>query len=299
MTYSIIIPVYNDPYLPKCLESIKQAIHNFTVEVIIVENSNTVWVEPLVKKFGFTYLKEPITGSYQARNTGLTKATGDILAFTDSDCTVQPDWLEQIQATLENDNIAGVMGFSAGAPATRVAALEQLMYEANIAAFTNTAKLKRVDTRNLAIKRKVIERIGQFTSELKYGGDMEFGARAHLAGLSLVYNSNMIVTHNNAKFCRGLLLKRLRQNYGNMLITQLHNKQFIQTYFPHLLRYQAGFKNTLTYYWYKILFWPNYYLSDTIINLLPIKLGYTYFKFVNVLAMRIGQLTFVFRKNIW
>lgn len=299
MTYSIIIPVYNDPNFPACLESLAHLTGNLQHEVIVVENSQTDWVKPLVERYGFKYLYEPITGSYQARNTGIRASTGDVLVFTDSDCEVMPNWLERIDQQLSQTDVAGVMGFSAGAPATRVAALEQIMYEANIGAFTATERLKRVDTRNLAIKRAVTQRIGIFAETLKYGGDMEFGARAHAAGFRIIYDAEMIVVHHNIKQFKGLLLKRVRQNYGNMMITQLHDREFITAYFPHLLRYQASTKTQLRFYLYLLLLQPQQWFGDLMLRFLPISLGYRYFKAVNVLAMRVGQMAFVLGATIW
>ncbi len=299
MQYSIIIPVYNDPVLPACLASVQASVRNLSVEVIVVENGQTDWIQPLVTQYGFTYVHEPITGSYSARNAGIAASQGDVLVFTDSDCEVLPDWLTQIDHTLQDDTIDGVMGFSAGAPTTRVAALEQLMYEANIGAFTSQERLKRVDTRNLAIRRHVLSKIGQFQPDLKYGGDMEFGARAHSAGFKLIYNNKMVVVHHNIKVFKGLLLKRVRQNYGNMMITQLHDRTFTEYYFPFLLRYRASIRSTCQYYFYAFLLKPQQWLGDWILRILPIRQGYWYFKAVNVLAMRLGQLMFILRKPIW
>ncbi len=299
MKYSIIIPVYNDLNLPACLESLSKLQGEIEHEVIVVENSQTDWIQPLVEQYQFIYTTEPITGSYQARNTGIALATGEIFVFTDSDCAVAPDWLQRIDQTLADDSIAGVMGYSAGAPSTRVAALEQLMYEANIAAFTKLPALRRVDTRNLAIRRSVCTRIGQFMRDLQYGGDMEFGARAHAARLRIVYHPEMVVVHHNAKRLDTLLVKRVRQNFGNMQIVQKYDREYIQKYFPHLLRYQATWQNRWRYYSYYLLLWPQRYLADWIVGILPLRLGYTYFKAVNVLAMRLGQLSFVLGKTVW
>lgn len=299
MKYSIIIPVGNDPLLPVCLESVARLQGGLDYEVIVVENGSSDWIQALVNTHGFRYVQEPITGSYQARNAGIAQATGAVLVFTDSDCEVAPNWLQRIDQTLSDDRIDGVMGFSAGAPSTRVAALEQLMYEANIARFTGQPALERVDTRNLAIRRSVIQRIGSFQTALQYGGDMEFGARAHAAGFHITYDSEQVVIHHNMKRLNPLLVKRVRQNYGNMAIVQLHDRDFVLRYFPHLLRYQATTSQWLHYGIYKFVVGIASHVSDGIISILPAALGYRYFKTVNVLAMRLGQLSFVLGKSVW
>jgi len=295
MKFSIIIPVYNDPLLEQCLQSI--AALNYPTEdyeVIVVENGTvSANTENLVNQYGYRYALEPVLGSYQARNAGLRIAQGDYLAFTDSDCVVATNWLNMIEIVLSNADVAGVMGFAAGAPSTKVAAYEQTMYEANIHSFTQTSELKRIDTRNFAMKRSVYSKIGGFTPQLAYGGDMEYGARAHQAGFCMVYEPAMQVTHYNAKKLVPLLRKRIRQNYGNMLIVELHPKKFVQAYFPQLLRYQANPINHLIYLLLGFTLFCAIPFADIVCWLLPKPIGYFYFKVMNVLAMRYGQLSFL------
>lgn len=302
MKFSIIIPVYNDPVLEQCLASISALNYpSSDYEVIVVENgASTTTVQDLVAQFGFSYANEPVLGSYQARNTGLRLAKGDWLVFTDSDCTVSLDWLNVIAVILSDAEVSGIMGYSAGAPSTKVANYEQRMYEANIANFTHEPRLRRIDTRNFAMKRSLYETIGGFTATLGYGGDMEYGARAHHAGLRIAYESGMMVTHHNAKQLQPLLKKRIRQNYGNMSIVQLHDPKFVREYFPHLLRYQANTATVITWYLLNVFLWLQLPVADIICQVLPKQLGYTYFKTMNVLAMRYGQISFVLNKQpLW
>lgn len=50
------------------------------------------------------------TGVSAARNTGIEAASGDFILFTDSDCTVPPDWVEKTVATLEVNALDAVAG---------------------------------------------------------------------------------------------------------------------------------------------------------------------------------------------
>ena len=45
-----------------------------------------------------------------ARNTGYEAAHGDVVAFLDDDATAAPDWLEQLQRTYQDGEVAGVGG---------------------------------------------------------------------------------------------------------------------------------------------------------------------------------------------
>lgn len=298
MKYSVIVPVYNDPALRDCLGALsKLDFPSHDYEVLIIENgTKTDWIEPLVERYHWTYHFVAEAGSYRARNYGMQLARGEMFAFLDSDCIAAPDWLTQIQKILIDKNIDGVLGLARGDHGNAVAKYEQQMYEANIAAFSHEAKLRRIDTRNVAFKRRVYEHVGEFAL-VRYGGDMEYGARAHAAGCRIVFAKQVSVTHQHINSLRVLLKKRFQQNSGNMLLLSLHDTTFIQTYFPHLLRYQSGIASWLYWVVFSVAYWPLYPVSDRLIQILPPGLGYLFFKGMNVLAIRLGQLSAIVHKS--
>ncbi len=298
MKFSIIIPIYNDPRIVACVRSLTELNYDKNeYEIIIVDNNSSTNIQELLRGIEYRYILETAAGSYNARNAGITAASGEWLAFTDSDCVVDKEWLSTIEHYLAKDDVSGVMGYSAGNNANAVAAYEQKMYEENIAGFTDAQELRRIDTRNFAVKRPVIETIGGFTKDIKYGGDMEYGAMAHEAGFTMVYAPDVIVTHTNPTHLPTLLAKRVRQNAGNMLLLTHHTDVFIQEYFPHLLRYKPSTATWLRW----VVLWPiiklHFPFSGIFITLLPQRIGYFYFKAMNVLAMRFGQLNYFIHKQ--
>lgn len=106
---SVIIPTYNRAaYIVECLESVL----NQTVkphEVIVIDNGSTDDTEDRLKPFlkRITYLKIPAAGRPSVpRNVGLKKATGEIIAFQDSDDIWMPTKIEdQIGAMADPDII--------------------------------------------------------------------------------------------------------------------------------------------------------------------------------------------------
>ena len=87
---SIVIPVYNvDKYLSQCLESIINQTYQ-DLEIIIIDdgssdNSPQICDEFAKKDKRITVIHKENGGAASARNEGLRKATGDFLAFVDSD----------------------------------------------------------------------------------------------------------------------------------------------------------------------------------------------------------------------
>jgi glycosyltransferase involved in cell wall biosynthesis len=114
---SIIIPVYNQAEkLRDCLESIlnQSLIQNdiFALEAIIVNDGSKDGIDTVVKemknKFDskslrFEYVVQENRGSNPARNRGSREAKGEFLIFCDADIVMQPDMLEKMLDTLNNN----------------------------------------------------------------------------------------------------------------------------------------------------------------------------------------------------
>src|SRR5215211_6391729 len=113
-TVSVIIPVWNDAKrLILCLASIsRQNFPQQNTEVIVVDNGSTDGSQKVALSVpGVILLSEPKCGSYAARNRGLEKATGDYVAFIDSDCEAAASWLESaIEIAQQNPGFGIIAG---------------------------------------------------------------------------------------------------------------------------------------------------------------------------------------------
>lgn len=109
MKVSLIIPVYNvENYLEKCLNSVKaQSFSDF--EVILVNDGSTDSSLSILERFAaenenFRLYTIENSGQGGARNFGLTKATGEYIAFLDSDDYIAKDCLERLVEAAEKEN---------------------------------------------------------------------------------------------------------------------------------------------------------------------------------------------------
>jgi glycosyltransferase involved in cell wall biosynthesis len=91
---SVVVPTYErHPHLSNLMALIgKQSFRDF--EVIVVDQSLHQWPDR-DKDFGFKliYVHSDVKGAVTARNTGATLAMGEIIAFTDDDCSPNTEWL--------------------------------------------------------------------------------------------------------------------------------------------------------------------------------------------------------------
>ena len=115
---SIIIPVYNaERYLLSCLDSLKaQKCDSF--EVILIDdgssdNSGVICDQAAEQDRRFRVIHQHNSGPSSARNAGLDFARGEIIAFVDSDDSVEPDYVRCILDAFEKNQNAQIafMGY--------------------------------------------------------------------------------------------------------------------------------------------------------------------------------------------
>lgn len=103
---SIITPTYNRAYiLGTAIESIQAQTYP-TWELIIIDDGSTDDTKQLVENFKddrIKYLYQANTGQTKARNTGLSVAKGDWIAYLDSDNTLGPTYLEKMLGAIEKN----------------------------------------------------------------------------------------------------------------------------------------------------------------------------------------------------
>ncbi len=113
---SIIVPIYNvEEYLSKCLNSlINQTLKD--IEIICINDGSTDNSNKILDEFGqkdkrIIIITNENKGTSAARNTGIEKATGEYIAFVDSDDWVCDDFYENLyNAAIKNHADIAVCG---------------------------------------------------------------------------------------------------------------------------------------------------------------------------------------------
>ena len=111
MKFSVVIATYNRAdELGKTLDSLGKLEVSDPWEVVIVDNNSSDNTKDLVLKAAesfpvpLAYLYEPEQGRSAALNTGIKAARGEIIATTDDDVRLEPDWLTNAGKALEQLN---------------------------------------------------------------------------------------------------------------------------------------------------------------------------------------------------
>src|SRR3989344_2115583 len=110
MKISVVIPVYNEEeHIGACLQSLKKQTTP-PDEIIIVNNNSTDASVAIAQKYGVKIVNEKQQGMIYARNRGFDEAQGDIIARTDSDALLPPNWIEKIKSHFQNHTVDAVGG---------------------------------------------------------------------------------------------------------------------------------------------------------------------------------------------
>ncbi len=108
---SVVIPALNEEAeIGECLESLThQSFRDF--EVIVGDNGSTDATAQIARSYGCHVLYEGRRGVSFARQCGFEAAQAEIIASTDADTVVSPDWLDLIYRPFrEEPDLVGVYG---------------------------------------------------------------------------------------------------------------------------------------------------------------------------------------------
>lgn len=104
---SVIIPTYNaEKYILSCLHALETQTYS-NLEIIMIndgsKDSTNEKIENFLKSSSLDvlYISQKNHGQAYCRNRGIDAATGDYIAFIDSDDHIEPDYLEQLYKTAE------------------------------------------------------------------------------------------------------------------------------------------------------------------------------------------------------
>jgi cellulose synthase/poly-beta-1,6-N-acetylglucosamine synthase-like glycosyltransferase len=203
---SVVIPFHNSEMtLHHCLEGV--FTQNFQpFELILADNNSTDKSALIARQFAakhrgrFSYLVEPKRGPSAARNAGIRSARGEIIAFTDSDCIPDENWLRHISQAFDKPSIGAVAGKIIGSKSansveafhalfTLKGGKEEKIYESfslNAGGFA---------TANFAVRRDLFEKLGGFDESRSFGEDHDLCARIYKSGHSIKYIPSGIVYH--------------------------------------------------------------------------------------------------------
>lgn len=233
-TVSIIIPVKDRAEdLSQCLVSLHKLNYPADkLQIIVVDDGSTDETPEVARKLGALVLASGTTGGGPAlaRNRGAAAATGDILAFIDSDCTAAPDWLNDLLPVFIDERLAAVGGWVDGMH--HESALDR--YEAVMSSLNlgrremvgdSGADTFYLPSCNLLIRQSAFAAVGGFRTELHVGEDVDLTWRLRDKGWKIRYLPRGVVFHAHRSRLWPFMRRRFDYGTSEGLLQQLHPRR--------------------------------------------------------------------------
>jgi O-antigen biosynthesis protein len=227
---SVVVACHNgERTLRPCLDSLKR-LNYPDYEVILVDDGSTDGTAQVAEKFpGIRYFRHQRNlGLSAARNTGITAAAGEIIAFTDADCRADEDWLYYLVADLVRSEFVGMGGPNLLPPEdSPVAAVVMVSPGGPAHVMLTDRRAEHIPGCNMVFFKSALERIGGFDPIFtKAGDDVDLCWRLQQAGGELGFSPAAFVWH----YRRSTAGAYLRQQYGygeaEALLVRKHPEYF-------------------------------------------------------------------------
>ncbi|MEH2414931.1 glycosyltransferase [Nostoc sp.] len=226
---SVVICAYNaERTMDSCLASLKE-LNYPNYEVIVVNDGSGDRTLEITQRYdNVRLISQENKGLSVARNVGIAAATGEIVAFTDSDCTVDPDWLTYLVAKFLDSGLAAVGGPNLSPP-------EESLVPTCVAVspgvpthvLLSDQVAEHIAGCNMAFRREVLQEINCFNPLFRAAGDdVDICWRLQDKGYTIGFTPTAIVWH----FRRNTVAAYLKQQQG-------YGKAEALIYFKHPSRF--------------------------------------------------------------
>ncbi len=226
---SVVVASYNGARtLPACLDSLTH-LNYPDYEVILVDDGSTDDTARIAAHYpAVRTIHQKNTGLSAARNTGISAATGDIIAFTDSDCRADEDWLYYLVGDLlktdagaigghnfpppEDDQIATCVAVSPGGPAH---------------VMLDDRNAEHIPGCNMAFWKGALDDIGGFDPQFRAAGDdVDVCWRLLQRGHKIAFSHAGFVWHYRRNTITAYLHQQIGYGVAEALLRHKHPEYF-------------------------------------------------------------------------
>lgn len=242
-TFTVLICTYNRPAL------LHKALHALLVgtsekpDQVVVVNGGDARADQVVQAFQDTpgvqvVLVKTVNKNLAAsRNIGLAHCQGELIAMTDDDAEVFPDWVTKMKQAHQQHQAGAVGGLVLGSNTETLVGRV-----ADAITFPTWGQAQTVRTLpgvNISYKRAYVDRIGPQDETLFRGEDVDYNWRLLQAGGQIWYDPAIKVYHHHRPTLRGFL----NQHYMYGRAYYLVRRKWPEMYciYPHQLRRSRDF----------------------------------------------------------
>ncbi len=212
-----------------CLTSLSALTYG-NVEVIVVNDGSRDATATIARRYtGVRVIDVPSGGLSAARNAGLASSTGEIVAYTDADCRVDPDWLTYLIQPMLTSDLAGVGGPNVVPPddpwvaqcvARAPGGPTHVMLDDRIA--------EHVPGCNMAFRREALVSVEGFNPVyLRAGDDVDICWRLQARGLNIGFSPSALVWHHHRASVKAYWRQQVGYGEGETWLDAHHPEKFL------------------------------------------------------------------------
>jgi len=262
MTFSVLICTYNRPeLLARCLTALLEGTVEKPDQVVVVNGGDGQSDYVLERKrqqaaqwgIELCTIRTVNKNLAASRNVGLPHCTGDIIAMTDDDAEVFPDWVTQMKRLhVEHPEAGAVGGAVLGADSDSF--LSRLSDCVTFMSYPAPRYVRTLPGVNVSYKRVVVERVGAQDETLFRGEDVDYNWRVKQLGYEIYYDPVIRVLHHHRPTLRGFLNQHYMYGRAYYLVRRKWREMYCV--YPHSLSRPKDFLKAVNFVaaaWYEPL----------------------------------------------
>ena len=222
---TVIIPSYNQKHVIfDALESVLRQKTDFDYEIIVVESTGDDTAERVRQRYPTVKVIELRQRAYPgaARNEAIRAARGRYLAFTDTDCVVDENWLQRlVDSHRRGYKVVGGMVRN-GTPKSIAGTVDYLLEFNDLIKPYETTDNTHFGTCNLSIEKEVFANHGMFIDQVK-GSDSLYCRRIKEKGEELFHQPQAVIWHRNRTDWKKILKNQYELGYGAAINRHKYN----------------------------------------------------------------------------
>jgi GT2 family glycosyltransferase/sugar lactone lactonase YvrE len=226
---SVVICAYNAAdTLEDCLDSLGR-LNYPDFEVIVVNDGSRDATGEIAERYPVRLISVPNGGLSAARNIGLSAATGEIVAYTDADVRVDPDWLTYLVQPFLTSDVVGSGGpnvvppddpFVAQCVARAPGGPTHVLLDDRIA--------EHVPGCNMAFRREALLAINGFNPVyLRAGDDVDICWRLQAKKWRIGFAPSALVWHHHRPSIKAYWRQQVGYGEGEAWLDAHHPEKFV------------------------------------------------------------------------
>lgn len=226
---SVVVASYNGGRtLPACLESLTR-LNYPNYEVILVDDGSRDDTRQIAAKYpSVRYIHQENMGLSVARNTGIKASEGEIVAFTDSDCRADEDWLYYLVHDLRAGEFTAIGGHNFLPPEDSCVAAAVVVSPGGPAHVMLTDReAEHIPGCNMAFYKWALDEIKGFDSIFrKAGDDVDVCWRIQERGYRIGFSHSGFVWHYRRSTVKAYLKQQAGYGEAEAMLIRKHPEYF-------------------------------------------------------------------------